>query len=217
MNILYNIGRNLSRICFSTFGKWEVIGGESVPPRGRLLVVANHLSNADPPVLAAALPRKVSFLGHKGLFRNPLMAIMLSAWGVHSINRCGKDVVATRWALGVLERDGVLGLFPEATRSPNGMQKPFYGVAYLASKTQSPILPVGITGTEKIPGYWRILFPFRKIRVTIGPPFTLPVMQGTPSRAVLESLTDMIMIRIAELLPADYRGIYKNKLTNMTT
>ena len=217
VTIPYTLGRGLGRLCFSIFGRFEVEGREAVPPRGRLLVVANHLSNADPPVVAAAMPRRVWFLAHKGLFKNPLLALAFKAWGVHAVSRGGNDPAAARWALNVLEQEGVVGLFPEATRSPEGLRKPLYGVAYLASKTQSPILPIGITGTERVPGYWRILFPFHKIRARIGSPFTLPVIEGKPSREVLESLTDMIMMRIAELLPDEYRGVYRNAFSSTTT
>ena len=208
MGTLYALGMGIGRLCFSTFGRWEVEGREAVPPIGRVLVVANHLSNADPPVLAAAMPRMVHFLGHQGLFKNPLAAWAFRAWGVHPVARGSRDPAAALWALRALEREEAIGLFPEGTRSPGGMRKAHSGVAYIAMKSQVPIVPVGITGTEKIPGYWRILFPFHKIRVKIGTPFTLPPIQGRIERPVLESLTEMIMLRIAALLPEEYRGVY---------
>ena len=87
------------------------------------------------------------------------------------------------------------------------MQKGMLGVVYLAMKSQAPILPVAVTGTDKFP-LWRIPFPFRRMKASIGPPFTLPVIEGKPSKEVMSSLLDMVMGRIADQLPPEYRGIY---------
>mgnify|MGYP001377583028 CR=1 FL=1 len=97
------------------------------------------------------------------------------------------------------------------------MRKALSGIAYIAMKSQAPILPVGITGTEKIPGYWRMAFAFHKIRVTIASPFTLPIVEGKLHRPVLDSLTELIMLRIAALLPAGYRGVYGTDTGHSTT
>ncbi|MFH1140206.1 MAG: hypothetical protein V1724_00725, partial [Chloroflexota bacterium] len=65
-----------------------------------------------------------------------------------------------------------------------------------------------ITGTEKVHAMWRILFPFCRIRVRIGQPFSLPLIEGKPDDAIMDSLTQIIMLRIAALLPEEYRGVY---------
>ena len=78
----------------------------------------------------------------------------------------------------------------------------------LALKSNSAILPIGITGTEKLGSVVRVLNPTGKIQVNIGAPFSLPNIEGRPSKEVLTSLTDMIMERIAFLLPGEYRGVY---------
>ncbi|MEE8442107.1 MAG: lysophospholipid acyltransferase family protein, partial [Dehalococcoidia bacterium] len=116
---------------------------------------------------------------------------------------------ALRWILRTLQQDHMMGIFPEGTRNPNAMHRvPTSGVAYIALKTHSPILPVGITGTERIPAMWRILFPFCHIKVRIGEPFSLPPVDGKLDEATLGSLTEMIMLRVAALLPEEYRGEY---------
>ncbi|MBI4198976.1 MAG: 1-acyl-sn-glycerol-3-phosphate acyltransferase [Chloroflexi bacterium] len=208
MTLLKEAARLLARGCFFAFGRWEVVGKEGVPPRGRLLVVANHQANADPPVLLAALPRLPWFLAKEGLFINAPVAAVLRALGGHPLAEGGPDARALRWALRKLREDEVLVVFPEGTRNPGSMRRAQNGVAYLALRSQATILPVGITGTERIPGFWRVAFPFCHIKVNIGQPFSLPVMEGKLDDALLDSFTEFIMGRVAALLPPQYRGVY---------
>lgn len=209
MGVYYFCGRSLARFCFSLFSKWEVEGREAIPPKGPLIVVSNHLSNADPPVLAATMGRPLHFLAKDGLFSSPVSSHFLRAVGVHPTAREGADVEALRWTMGLLRSDKVIGIFPEGTRSLDAQMKRGHpGAAYIAARSQAPILPVAITGTENVPGFWRIAFPMTSMKVTFGEPFTLPVVEGKLSRPVLENLADMIMGRVAALLPPSYRGYY---------
>ena len=113
-----------------------------------------------------------------------------------------------RLMLSLLAEDRAVVIFPEGHRSPDHtMKEAMLGVAYLALKSQAPILPVGVSGTEKIRG-WRMPFPMCRMRANIGQPFTLPVIEGKPSRQVLGSMRDMVMGRIAAMLPEEYRGVY---------
>ena len=208
MAVMYSMGKGLARMCFSAFARWEVQGVEAVPPRGRLLVVANHQSNADPPVVVASLPRRVRFLGKQELFNLPVLSTVMRAWGVYPMRRSGQDAEALRWILRTLEQEQAAVLFPEGTRSRRGMRKANHGVAFVALKANAPILPVGITGTENLQSFWRIPFPLCRIKVNIGQPFSLPDIEGRVEHAVLDSLTDMIMERVAALLPKEYRGVY---------
>ena len=132
----------------------------------------------------------------------------LREYGAFPLKRTGIDVGAHRWALDQLRRDQVIAVFPEGTRSRGGMKRARPGVVRLALTTQAPILPVGITGTERLGTWLRVLNPTGQITVTIGRPFTLPVIEGKPSPAVMESLTEMVMREVAVLLPPSYRGVY---------
>ena len=208
MTLFYQAGRGLAQFCFTAFGRWEVVGRELAPPGGPLIVVANHLSYADPPLLVASLPRPLNFVAKRELFANPIMGFLLREIGAYPLDRSGMTVDALRQMLRLLAQDRAVVLFPEGHRSPDHtMKESMAGAAYLAIKSQAPILPVGITGTEKIPG-WRIAFPLCPFKVNIGQLFILPTLEGMPSRAVVESMQEMIMFRIAALLPPEYRGVY---------
>ncbi len=208
MTLMYSAGRQLARLCFGTFGRLEVTGRESVPPYAPLIVIANHVSFNDPPVLVAAMDRKLSFIGKRELFQYPFCDFLMREFQVHPLDRSGNALGAVKLALDLLSQDKALVVFPEGTRSPNhALIEGQPGAAYLALKTQATILPVGITGGEKFPS-WRMPFPLCRLRVNIGQPFSLPVIDGNPNRQVLQSLTDMMMQRIALLLPEEYRGVY---------
>ncbi len=207
MTVLYTPGRALARFCFNVFGRMEVAGRENVPPYGPLIVVANHISYNDPPSLAAALPRPLSFLGKRELFEPAVRGWLFNAMRVYPVDRAF-GASALRVALSLLAQDGAVAIFPEGQRSPNRqLIKGMAGAAYLAMKSQAPILPVGIAGTEKFP-HQRMPLPLCRFRLNIGPPFTPPVLEGGSTRAAAEAVLYLIMQRIAALLPAEYRGVY---------
>ena len=208
MDVLYHVCNILQRTTLRLFADCSVDGAEHMPPMGPLIVVANHQSNMDPPLLAASLPRRTKFLAKDTLFANPVSRRFLAAYGAFPLNREASDLRAFRWALGQLERGQVITLFPEGTRSPGTMRKAHSGVAQLALKSGASLVPVGITGTERI-GHWlRVVNPTGRLRVRIGTAFTLPPVDGRPSKEVLESMTDMVMRRVADLLPESYQGVY---------
>lgn len=209
--VVYTISNIMMKGVLRAFAHWRVEGRENVPFHGPLIVVSNHLSNVDPPLLACSLPRRLHYLAKRNLFK-PIVGVFLRAYGVHPLNLDGRDIGAIRWAQRCLKRDGAVVLFPESHRNPfKGMQKGLPGAALLALWSQAPILPVGITGTERLGPLWRVAFPTGEITVRIGRPFSFPPVEGRVAKAQVQSLADMIMFRVAELLPERYRGIYQFK------
>ncbi|MBF8267030.1 MAG: 1-acyl-sn-glycerol-3-phosphate acyltransferase [Dehalococcoidia bacterium] len=211
MGLVYHTSNVIMKGELRLYGDWRVEGAENVPPTGPLLVVANHQSNIDPPLLAAALPRRIYFMAKRGLFSNPLSSLFLRSYGAFPLNRDGTDLAALQWSLRMLQQNAVLGVFPEGTRSPGAMRKAIPGVSMIALRSGAPILPVGITGSERLGPMWRVLLPTGKLRVRIGQPFSLPKPKGKLSREQLEATTTAIMERVAALLPESYRGVYALK------
>ena len=208
IDCLYRLGRLLARIFIPTFGSIRVTGRENVPPAGPLIIAANHQSNADPPALVYAVPRPLNFMAKRDLFVNPLVGWFLRALHVYPVDRDGRDVDALRWALRMLGAGETLLIFPEGTRSPGALSEASDGLAYLALSSGAPVLPVAITGTERIRGMFRIPFHFQRLSVAIGEPFTPPAPAGRIERAALRDATREIMARVAALLPPSYRGAY---------
>lgn len=204
----YRFGRLLSRIFIPTFGRIEVVGRENIPPFGPLIIAANHQSNADPPVIVYAISRPIWFMAKRPLFANRVAAYFLQSVHVYPVDRDGRDTDAVKWALDALGKDRAILVFPEGTRSPGALGKGTHGLSYLALRSGAPILPVAITGTERVRGMFRIAFHFQQLKVVIGQPFTLPAVEGRIDRALLPSMTEVIMQRLAVLLPPAYRGVH---------
>lgn len=203
------MGRCLSRIFIPTFGSIEVVGREHIPRDGPIIIAANHQSNADPPVLVYAITRPIFFMAKRGLFAGAIASYLLRVLHVYPVDRDGADVDALRWAQDTLRHRRALLIFPEGTRNPHALGRGTEGLAYIALKSGVPILPVGIIGTEQVPGMLRIAFHFKRLKVAIGEPFMLPPVEGRLDRSSLRAMTDQVMWRIADLLPPEYRGAYE--------
>ena len=205
---LYRMGRPLARFCFGTFGRLNVVGEENVPPHGPVILACNHLAFTDPPLLVAAIPRPLHFLGKRELFANPLGRFLMHGFHVFPYDRTTGSTETIRMLLGLLDQDRAVAVFPEGTRSKNHtLQEAELGVVYLALKSQAPILPVGVTGTQNLKA-WRMPFPLCTLTASIGPPFTLPVLEGRTPRPVMQNMLQMIMERVAMQLPPEFRGVY---------
>jgi 1-acyl-sn-glycerol-3-phosphate acyltransferase len=194
------------RLVVWTFGRYEVRGKDHVPTAGPLIIVANHLNMADPPLLGAAIPRRIHFMAKQELF-DSRFGWAMRWFGAFPVRRFEADLAALRAAQGILKEGGVLGMFPEGHRSRGGgMGPPHPGTALIALRTGAPLLPVGITGTEHVRTPL-VLLQKPRIRVVIGEPFRLPQARRITAAQVQEG-TDEIMRRIAGLLPPSYRGQY---------
>jgi 1-acyl-sn-glycerol-3-phosphate acyltransferase len=190
----------------------SIQGLENIPKQGPLLMVSNHLGDADGLIGIAISPRQVELIAKAELYDLPIIGRLMDAYGVIWIHRGQPDRHALRVALNGLRSGRVIGIAPEGRESLTGrLEKGTGGAAYLALKSGAPILPVTFTGTENR----IILSNFRKLKrsnitITIGKVFLLdqyPIMKESIPKA-----TDQIMRTLASQLPVEYQGVYTQEI-----
>jgi 1-acyl-sn-glycerol-3-phosphate acyltransferase len=189
---------------------------DQIPREGPVIVAANHASNLDPVVIASTLMpklgRRLQWLGKKELFAWPVVGWIAANGGVHPVDRATADVEAFRLAKRILDEGHALFVFPEGTRSKDGaLSQARDGVAVLALRTGAPIVPVAIAGSYGVwPRGQKLPHPGGRVTVRVGPPFRVAdeLPPGTDRKAAKTLATDVIMRRIAALLPPGQRGRY---------
>ena len=192
---------------FRLLARVEITGAEHIPEEGGCLLVTNHISRLDTPALLVAASRRIYPLAADKYKNFPVFNWLLNISEAIWINRTEFDREALLNSIAVLKRGDVLGIAPEGTRSRNGsLQKAKSGVAFLAARTGVPVIPVGITGTNTMMQDFSHLRRMR-ICVTFGEAFDLP-KYGKLTADELDATTDLIMGRLAVLLPPPYRGVY---------
>lgn len=203
----YACGNALLRAVLWLVTRWSVTGRERIPAAGPLIVVSNHLSNADPPILAAGLARRrVRYMAKVELFKMPL-EIAIRLYGAFPVRRFDADIGAMLAAERILKHGGVLGMFPEGHRSRTGfVGKPHPGTAMIALRSGATVLPCAILGTEELRHPLAYLRRPR-IAVIVGEPIAITPVRRPTEEQVTE-LTDRIFSAIKALLPARYFDSY---------
>jgi len=185
----------------------DVQGMKRIPHKGGLILAGNHLNLADPPILTALMPRRIVWMGKQELFDIPVFGFLYHLFGCIPVRRFRADLRALRRSEEALRRGLMLGMFPEGTRmGESGLGRGSRNGSPNRWRTNTPVQPVAIWGTEgvKLP---RAFFQRTTVHVRFGEPFLLPRPERLTKEAV-EDGTDVIMRRIAEMLPERYRGIY---------
>ena len=206
---MYLIEKVLIRLIVRLFVRFRIDGLENIPRSGAMLVAANHLSVADPPIIGAYLVRHLRFMAKEELFRNWFFGFAVRQFGAFPVYRGSSSRQALRQAGEVLGSGEALVMFPEGKRSrTGGLQVGQPGAALIAYHNRCAVLPVGICGTESIRGLkWIPKRP--SVSLVIGKAFRLPEAGRSLSREQLEVYTAIIMRKIGELLPDEYRGVYR--------
>jgi 1-acyl-sn-glycerol-3-phosphate acyltransferase len=207
----YALAQFAGRAIFGACVGPRVVGLEHVPREGPLLVVANHLSYLEPPLIGTVIPRRITFLALHELFEIRWLAVVLRAMSALAVKRGGaRDLDAIKAALELLKHGEAVAIFPEGQRSITpGLLRANPGISLLSYRSGAPILPIGITGTEHLEGTQRFMtgrFRRQRVQMVIGKPFCPDFSDGRPDH---QAVADAVMRRVAELMPERYRGEYQ--------
>jgi len=183
---------------FRLLFRGRTLGNDRVPMQGPVVVVANHGSHLDPPLLGHALGRPVAFMAKAELFGIPLLGPLIRACGAYPVKRGASDREAIRTATARLQDGWAIGVFLDGTRQKDGrVNHPMPGAALLSARSGAPLLPVAIINSHRALGTgqsWPRLVP---IQLRIGEPIPAPASRRKPD---LESTSIELQRRINALL-----------------
>ncbi|WP_309069071.1 lysophospholipid acyltransferase family protein [Microbacterium sp.] len=202
------------------FRPW-IIGAENIPPVGGAILASNHLSVADSIFLPLMIERPMTFLAKNEYFTGRGLKGWATKWfmkgtGQIPIDRSGGSAseAALNTALQVLGREELLGIYPEGTRSPDGiLYRGRTGIARMAMEARVPVLPVVMVDTDTMMPIGRTIPRVMRVGIVIGEPLDFTRYEGMENdRYVLRSVTDEIMVALQQLGGQRYRDVYASSV-----
>jgi len=178
--------------------KGHLIGRDNIPQKDSFIMVSNHGSLLDPPLLGHALGRNISFMAKAELFKIPFLGFIIKACGAYPVKRGIADKNTIKIACKKLSNDNCIGIFIDGTRQKNGrVNKPKQGAALLAFKNQKLLLPVAIVNSHRLIRFRCFIPLFSKIVIKVGKPVQPP---QSSSRHDLNSVTMDLQDKINNLI-----------------
>lgn len=182
----------------------DIEGMENVPATGGVILAVNHASHFDPPLIGCLLKRHINFFARKTLWINKAASWWLDSVGTIPVDRDGdSDIKAMKATLSTLKNGGLLSLFPEGTRSPDGtLQSAKPGIGLIAAKSQATVIPCRIFNSNKVLSKGKVLPNLNlSVHMRYGKP--LPPSAYDPGREAgkerYQIVADRIMAEIAKL------------------
>jgi len=176
----------------------HLIGRENIPKKNSFIMVSNHGSLLDPPLLGHALGRNISFMAKAELFKIPLLGFIIKACGAYPVKRGIADKNTIKTACKKLSDNNCIGIFIDGTRQKNGrVNKPKQGAALLAFKNQKLLLPVAIVNSHRLIRFKFFIPLFSKIVIKVGEPVQPP---QSSSKDDLNSVTTYLQDKINNLI-----------------
>ncbi len=167
----YHLSSNFFRISLRALFRFRVIGGKNTPKRGPFIMASNHVSYMDPAIIGGTFFRRLYFVTSEHLYKHKLAALWYNSVGCIKIKRDAPRHTVMKKLLSLLKKGKPVAIFPEGTRSADGkMQEPLSGVGFLALKSQAPVLPCFIKGSDKALPRGAKAFKFNRITIYIGKP-----------------------------------------------
>jgi len=202
--------RGLALAAFKVVSRLEIRGAENVPAEGPVILAGNHFHFADPVALLSLTKRQVEFVGG---FRFPnapfIVKFIPSLWGYFPVRRGAYSRASLDYSVAVLRKKGVVGIFPEGGSWAQVLRPPRGGIGYIVMESGARVVPVGLTGFEKLFKEWR-----PKLVISIGKPIA-PGSHQNPHllshaerKETYDSIGEQVMRAIAGELPETYHGVY---------
>ena len=193
--MLYSLVKTVLAPLLQFWLRVDVRGQENIPTIGGVVLASNHVSLLDPPLIGTLVERKVHFMAKDELFNNCFSNYFFSKLGAFPVKRGCADRNAIKKALSILADNKILAIFPEGTRSKNGILSPLEaGAIMIAVKSKSTVVPVAIKGPEKLSFVnW-----FPKVRITFGKPIVINLEDNCKDR--MNELNKCLSASIVEQL-----------------
>lgn len=201
--VFYELIRWIAIFAFSIVARIHLHARYNLPRKGPYIIAANHLSWADVPLVPLFVPGKVVYMAKEEAFKSKI-GWLVRFLGAFAVKRGEGDRQALRAADEQLKKGNVFILFPEGTRSKtHTMAKAHAGLGMIALRSQVPVVPVAIWGSENA------LKKFgASITISFGEPIVLKPKGNKMTREDIDNGTEEVMRRIAAMLPPQYRGVY---------
>jgi len=197
----YRFLQIILQIFFKMIYRVEEKGREKVPRKGGFLLCSNHISYIDPIIIDVFFPRCVFFMAKAEVFENRFLASLSKFFNAFPVNRSTFDRKSLRNSLDIVNGGEVVGVFPQGTRYPDGfIGEGKKGIGMLSVMGNCPIIPMALSGTNKIvkKPHKRIFFP--KVQIIYGDViYTKQIKEKYSNKEAIEKIVDMAMSAIREL------------------
>jgi 1-acyl-sn-glycerol-3-phosphate acyltransferase len=210
MTPFYGFFHYLSWTVYQMWFRGDVFGTENFPTDGPFLIASNHASHLDPPIVGSQVARQMRFFARKSLWNSRISSWWLDHVETIPVERDSGDIGAIKRVLQAIKEDRAVVLFPEGTRSPDGLlQKAKAGVGLMACKTGVPVVPCRVYGSFAAFGKGAKFPRFGSpVTIVFGPP--IPASDyDDPSvgKARYETAAQRIMSHIAAIPEPQYAVI----------
>jgi 1-acyl-sn-glycerol-3-phosphate acyltransferase len=211
--------RRIARLLYVVLGRVEVSGLENIPLGTAYIAAINHTSIFDAPLMLAHWPESIDAIGAADVFEKPVQGQIVSLYGTTPVHRGSYDRALIDDMLKSLRAGRPLLIAPEGGRSHQpAMRRARPGIAHVVEQTGVPVVPVGVLGATDDWLKRGLRGERPRIGMRVGKPFNLPPLEGRGDarREARQRNADLVMRRIAELLPAEYHGVYASAGGNHT-